>query len=83
MIGYIDVVPTPYFAKTDASGVARLRDMPAGAYDVQAWHPHPKAAIPPERITLDSASSAAAVALTIDAPPRKAKYKPPLDRLKY
>jgi plastocyanin len=83
MIGYIAVVPTPFFAKTDASGVARMRDMPAGAYDVYAWHPHQKAALPPERVTLESPSSSAVMSLAIDAPARKAKYKPPLDRLKY
>lgn len=82
MIGYIAVVPTPYFAKTDANGLARLRDLPAGAYDVHAWHPHQKAAIAPERVTMDSSSSPV-IPITIDAPPRKVKYKPPLDRLKY
>ena len=83
MIGYIAVVPTPYFAKTDANGLARLRDMPAGAYDIQAWHPHQKTALAAERVTLDAPSSSSTVSLTVDAPPRKAKYKPPLDRLKY
>ena len=29
MIGYMLVVSTPYFAKTDAGGIARLRDVPA------------------------------------------------------
>jgi plastocyanin len=82
MIGYIAVVPTPYFAKTDANGVARLRDVPAGAYDLHAWHPHQKAALVPERLTLE-ASSSPALTITLDAPPRKAKYKPPLDRMKY
>ena len=83
MIGYIAVVPTPFFAKTDANGVARLRDMPVGAYDVHAWHPHQKAALAADRVTLDSPSASPVISLTIDAPPRKAKYKPPLDRLKY
>ena len=82
MIGYIAVVPTPFFAKTDANGVARLRDLPQGAYDLHAWHPQQRTALAPERVTLDSSSSHA-VAFTIDAPARKPKYKPPLDRLKY
>lgn len=82
MIGYIAVVPTPFFAKTDAGGLARLRDLPQGAYDLHAWHPQQKAALAPERVTLDPSSSPA-VELTIDAPVRKPKYKPPLDRLKY
>ena len=82
MIGYIVVVPTPYFGKSDAAGSVRLRDVPPGAYDVHAWHPHQRAALAPQRITLDAAA-AQELAVTIDAPPRKPKYKPPLDRLKY
>ncbi len=82
MIGYIAVVPTPFFAKTDANGAARLPDLPAGAYDVQAWHPHQKSALAPERVVLETSSSPS-VSFTIDAPPRKPKYKPPLDRMKY
>jgi plastocyanin len=82
MIGYVLVVATPHFAKTDAAGVARLRDLPAGAYDLHAWHPQQRAAAAVQRLALDAASSPA-VAFAIDAPPRKPKYKPPLDRLKY
>ena len=82
MIGYVLVVQTPHFAKTDANGVARLRDLPAGAYDLHAWHPHQRAAAATQRVTLDAAS-APAIAFSIDAPARKPKYKPPLDRLKY
>jgi len=46
MIGYVLVVSTPHFAKTDAAG-------------------------------------SESAAFTLDGIPRKAKYKPPLDRLKY
>jgi plastocyanin len=82
MIGYILVVPTPHFAKTDSHGIARLRDLPAGAYDVHAWHPHQRVAVAAQRFTFD-APSALSAAFALDAPPRKPKYKPPLDRLKY
>ena len=37
MIGYIVVVDTPHFARTDARGRVRL-DVPAGRYRMQAWH---------------------------------------------
>lgn len=38
MIAYVKVVDTPYFAKTDAGGVARI-DLPAaGKYSIKAWH---------------------------------------------
>jgi plastocyanin len=82
MIGYIVVVPTPHFAKTDAAGVARLRDLPAGAYDLHAWHPQQRAAASAQRVTFENASSPS-ISFAIDAAPRKPKFKPPLDRLKY
>jgi plastocyanin len=37
MIAYVQVVDTPYFSKTDASGHARLGDLPDEDYDVSAW----------------------------------------------
>jgi hypothetical protein len=66
----------------DARGVAQLRDLPAGAYDIHAWHPQRRAQPAPQRVTLEAAS-AGSMDFAIDAAPRKAKYKPPLDRLKY
>lgn len=39
MLGYILVVDTPYFAKTDAAGMARLEDLPAGEFSVRVWTP--------------------------------------------
>lgn len=38
MSAHIVVVDTPIFAKTDASGQARL-DLPAGEHVLKAWHP--------------------------------------------
>lgn len=38
MIAYVKVVDTPYFAKTDAQGVARIELPPAARYAVTAWH---------------------------------------------
>ncbi len=38
MAGFIHVVNTPYFAKTNAAGVASL-DVPAGDHTLQVWHP--------------------------------------------
>jgi plastocyanin len=39
MIAYIAVLPTPYFQVTRQDGRAVLRDLPAGQYTVQVWHP--------------------------------------------
>jgi hypothetical protein len=82
MLGFILVVSTPHYAKTDASGNARLRDLPAGSYELHAWHPRQRAFAAPLHLTLEAASSPSA-AIAVDAAPRKAKFKPPLDRLKY
>ncbi len=41
MLGYIFVVPTPYFAKTGENGKA-VFNLPAGAYTVKVWHPTQK-----------------------------------------
>jgi hypothetical protein len=82
MIAYLLVVSTPYFAKTNASGVARFRDLPAGGYELRVWHPRQSAAADSQSLMLEPAADAA-VAFTMDVLPRKAKYKPPLDRLKY
>jgi plastocyanin len=82
MVGYILVVPTPYFAKTDSHGVARLNALPAGSYVMRAWHPRQRTEPAPVTVALDAASTEA-VAIELDAAPRKNRYKPPLDRLKY
>lgn len=38
MVAYVKVVDSPWFAKTDSAGVARI-EVPAGArYSVSAWH---------------------------------------------
>lgn len=82
MIGYVIVVPTPHFGKTDASGIARLADVPAGAYELRAWHPQQRVAVAPQSLSLDATERSRAQ-FVADLAPRKARYKPPLDRLKY
>lgn len=37
MVAYVKVVDSPYFARTEADGVARI-DLPAGKYRLVAWH---------------------------------------------
>ena len=39
MLAWIKVVDTPWAAKTDASGTAVLRGIPAGAATLRVWHP--------------------------------------------
>lgn len=39
MRGFVYVSPTPWAAKTSASGVVTLADVPEGAMRVRVWHP--------------------------------------------
>ena len=39
MIGYIVVTDSPYFAQTDAQGLARISGVPAGTYRLRVWAP--------------------------------------------
>ena len=39
MIAYVAVLPTPFFQVTRNDGRAVLKDLPAGHYTVQTWHP--------------------------------------------
>lgn len=39
MRGFVYVVDTPYFAKTDKTGNALLASLPAGKYEISAWVP--------------------------------------------
>ncbi len=38
MVAFVDVVDTPYFGKTDASGKITLKDLPNGQYTLKTWH---------------------------------------------
>ena len=39
MVGYIYVTDSPWFAKTDANGSAKLTALPSGHYHVHIWYP--------------------------------------------
>jgi plastocyanin len=82
MTAYVLIVGTPHFGHADARGVVRLQEVPAGTYELRAWHPHQRAAVAPHAVTLQ-ATGAEKAAFVVDAAPRKARYKPPLDRLRY
>lgn len=39
MLAFVDIVPTPYFAQTNAAGSATLGHVPAGQYALVVWGP--------------------------------------------
>jgi plastocyanin len=43
MVGFIRVVDTPFAAKTNAEGVAKIPNAPDGATRLTVWHPYAKA----------------------------------------
>ncbi len=38
MLAYIQIVDTPYFAKTDATGTAKISNLPEDTYALKVWH---------------------------------------------
>lgn len=39
MIGYVKVVPSPYFAKANKDGQFAIKNVPNGTYQIRAWAP--------------------------------------------
>jgi hypothetical protein len=37
MVGYVVVVPTPYFVLTDNDGAFTLKNVPPGTYTLKSW----------------------------------------------
>ena len=66
MLGYIVVVDTPNFAKTNEQGVALIDDVPGGDYVLAAWTPRARpAALPPsQQITVGDGTVAAEIRIT-------------------
>jgi plastocyanin len=77
MVAFIRVVSTPFAAKTDAAGRARLTGMANGGATLKVWHPYLKA--PGNETSRPIALSANAATLTVDvemraAPDRSGAY---------
>jgi hypothetical protein len=69
MIAYIHVVDTPYFAKSDASGNAKLDGLMPGKYRLKAWHYNLPTgeAIPEQTINVSSNDASASFTLNLKA----------------
>jgi len=82
MVAYVVAVQTPYFGRTDSQGMVRLRDLPAGTYQVRGYHPLQRGEPETYNAVLDAQANQGA-SLVIDTSPRKQRFKPPLDRARY
>jgi plastocyanin len=51
MAGYVVVVPTPYFATTDAAGAFDIKDVPPGKYTLKTWSEKGKPTTAPVEVT--------------------------------
>ncbi|MFT5533784.1 MAG: plastocyanin [Burkholderiaceae bacterium] len=53
MSAYIQIVDTPYFAKTDSSGKAVIDNLPSGKYNLKVWYREipPGTPVPEQAIT--------------------------------
>ena len=61
MSGFVVVVPTPYFAVTDADGNFVIKDVPAGKYTLKTWSEGGK----PVTQTVEISNAPANVTLTV------------------
>lgn len=73
MLAWVLVVDTPFFARTDAGGVATLKNLNAGDYTLRAWREPMPAEVPGEPIHVD-ANAAATHTLIVDLEPEAANH---------
>jgi plastocyanin len=66
MVGFIRVVDTPFAAKTNAEGVAKIANAPDGATKLTVWHPYAKAKEQTAVSDVSIASGANALTVTLD-----------------
>lgn len=59
MLAYVLVLETPWFARSETDGAARLTDVPPGRYTLEAWHPRLRRNVT-TTVTLNAAAPALA-----------------------
>ena len=63
MVGFIAVVDTPYFGRTDSNGVLAL-GAPPGRYRLRVWHPDLDRPVPLQPVTLTADAKPIAVEIS-------------------
>ncbi len=69
MIAYVKVVDSPYFAKTDAAGVAHIELPAGGKYTLSAWHFNQSAAPADQMVSIKAGETPAGVAFKLALKP--------------
>jgi plastocyanin len=69
MVGFIKVVDTAYAAKSDANGVAVIRDLPDGPVVARVWHPYLRAPKNEKTLAVTAVHGAARETATIELRP--------------
>ena len=82
MIGYIEVVETPYFGKTGGDGRMHISEIVAGEFEIHVWHPRQRAAAEMKPVKFEPRTGAE-LEFTLDIAPRKKPFKPILDGVRY
>jgi len=69
MAAYIHVVPTPYFAKTDTAGKAKLDGLSPGRYRLKSWHAALPAGgpVPEQALAMTTGDTSATLTLNVKA----------------
>lgn len=67
MLAYVKIVDTPFFAKTDGAGVARI-EVPSGKYAVAAWHYQAAGAVADQAAVVGGADLAMSFKIATKAP---------------
>jgi len=62
MVGYIVVVPTPYFALTSSDGTFTIKNVPSGTYTLKTWSEDGKPMT--QRITVTDATTSVELAVS-------------------
>ena len=73
MIGYVLVVDSPYFAFSDADGLAELTGLPDGPVDVKVWHPDLRSAFGDIHHGVDLEGPVRGIEITMESPGRPPK----------
>jgi plastocyanin len=82
MLGYVFIVDTPWFGKTDSHGLVQIDAVEDGEYEARIWHPRQRNEVPLQRIKLVG-TAANPLHFVIEVAPPKPRYKPPVDPLHY